>query len=143
LKLIARLGLVVNCATKECKTPLYIVCQADQTNIELIELLLRHDGIELSPRELQNATPLHLAARLNHIDACLALLRIEDIEVNAKDVEGSIPLHYAARNAHAEVVQLLLARTDVYVNPEDNRWKTPLYFYRVSHVKCSTGESHH
>lgn len=73
-------------------------------------------------------TPLHSAARYNHVEVCALLLALDGVDVNLQDEDGWTPLHYAARNAHLQIVELLLARPDVDVNRKDKRGNTPLYF---------------
>uniref|UniRef100_A0A182JKA0 Uncharacterized protein n=1 Tax=Anopheles atroparvus TaxID=41427 RepID=A0A182JKA0_ANOAO len=53
-------------------------------------------------------TPLHLAARHNHIDTCKALLRA-GISKDSKTKVDRTPLHLAVYHGHIEVVELLLS----------------------------------
>lgn len=71
-------------------------------------------------------TPLHLAARSNHIPIVKYLLA-KGANVNLQDKDGYTAMHYAALNGNREIVQLLLAIPDINVNLLDYQQRTPLH----------------
>uniref|UniRef100_A0A8W7PYE5 GA-binding protein subunit beta-1 n=1 Tax=Anopheles coluzzii TaxID=1518534 RepID=A0A8W7PYE5_ANOCL len=71
-------------------------------------------------------TPLHLAARHNHIETCRALLRA-GISKDSKTKVDRTPLHLAAYHGNIEIVELLLS-SKCEVDAKDLLKMTPLHW---------------
>ncbi|XP_050072750.1 uncharacterized protein LOC126560845 [Anopheles maculipalpis] len=71
-------------------------------------------------------TPLHLAARYNHIETCRALLRA-GISKDSKTKVDRTPLHMAAYHGNIEIVELLLSNK-CEVDAKDLLKMTPLHW---------------
>uniref|UniRef100_A0A182PET0 Uncharacterized protein n=1 Tax=Anopheles epiroticus TaxID=199890 RepID=A0A182PET0_9DIPT len=71
-------------------------------------------------------TPLHLAARHNHIETCRALLRA-GISKDSKTKVDRTPLHLAAYHGNIEIVDLLLSNK-CEVDAKDLLKMTPLHW---------------
>jgi ankyrin repeat protein len=73
-------------------------------------LLLLQLNADVNARDLENQTPLHMAAAGGHAAFVRVLLSgiAGVVDVDARDEEGYSPLHLAALNGHADVLQLLL-----------------------------------
>uniref|UniRef100_A0A182K8Q0 Uncharacterized protein n=1 Tax=Anopheles christyi TaxID=43041 RepID=A0A182K8Q0_9DIPT len=71
-------------------------------------------------------TPLHLAARYNHIETCRALLRA-GISKDTKTKVDRTPLHLAAYHGNIEIVELLLSNK-CEVDAKDLLKMTPLHW---------------
>eukprot|EP00439_Symbiodinium_sp_Y106_P009862 s6824_g1.t1 len=74
----------------------------------LVETLLEK-GAEVELRDVDERTPLHLAARDGRTQA-VSLLLDAGSEVDALDRFGRTPLYYAAQGSHRDVVALLVDR---------------------------------
>jgi cytohesin len=86
--------------------------------------LLRGDSHLVSSKDDIGDTPLHLAARMGHMNM-VELLLAHGASVNVKDNAGITPLHLAALDGHADVVELLLAKK-AEIEAKDNDGNTPL-----------------
>ena len=76
-------------------------------------------------RDVENQTPLHLAAEKGH-KRLVKLLLANKAEINARDGDGRTALHRAATwSQNRKVVELLLAN-GAKVNAKDRGWGTPL-----------------
>lgn len=71
-------------------------------------------------------SPLHLAARNNHVDTCRVLLR-GGLNKDSKTKVDRTPLHFAVFERHVEVVKLLLAHK-CNPNAQDMLKMTPLHW---------------
>ncbi|MEZ0389043.1 MAG: ankyrin repeat domain-containing protein, partial [Verrucomicrobium sp.] len=76
---------------------------------EVVELLVKGNGILINKKTQTGATPLYIAAQEGHTGMVEVLLRQKGIEINVPDSAGATPLYVAAQNGHLEVVRLLLA----------------------------------
>jgi ankyrin repeat protein len=105
---------------------------AQQGDVAAATALLQNNSRLAFSKDEDGDTPLHLAARMGHIDM-VKLLVAHKADVNAKDRIDDTPLHLAALDGHAEVVELLLGdRADV--NAKDSDSNTPL------HLAARTGQ---
>ena len=48
---------------------------------EVVDLLLRHDGIDVNQADVNDVTPLYIACELGHFEVVELLLRRDDIDV--------------------------------------------------------------
>jgi len=84
----------------------------DGNEQELLELI--GSGISVNLKGSKNATPLHVAARYDHVRIALYLLR-NGANKDAKDMDGWTPLHVATYYDNYGVMSILLdAGTDVF-----------------------------
>ena len=78
-----------------------------------------------SQDSFDNATPLHLAARMGHAKVSRFLLE-RDADVTAQDENGSTPLHQASQCGYAEIASMLIER-GADVTAQDKNRSTPLH----------------
>ena len=78
-----------------------------------------------SQDSFDNATPLHLAARMGHAKVSRFLLE-RDADVTAQDGNGSTPLHQASQYGNAETASMLIER-GADVTAQDKNGSTPLH----------------
>jgi ankyrin repeat protein len=95
----------------------------------LVKGFLEKDNKAVNARTNGGETPLHLAARLGHLEVAEVLVA-HKADVNALDGSSKLtPLHRAARYGHVEVVALLLGnKADRSAKSWDG--KIPLDFAR-------------
>lgn len=127
----------------ENMTPFFLA--AKEGNKEFFIKLMNLPGSSILDVDINGQTPLHSAARFNHLEICKLIIEKslcnekngsnEIIDINQRDNDGWTPLHYAARNGHEDIVSLLLSLKGIDVNKEDNRQKTPLYFAMNQNVR--------
>lgn len=63
-------------------------------------------------------TPLHLAAKIGHLEVMKRLLDA-DLNANAKDAHGMTALHYAADGDFISIVELLLSQGEILLGEDD------------------------
>ena len=87
-------------------------------------------------------TPLHYAARNNHLEVvryfineqhCDPMIDTTMLPIDTRYNDGDIPLHYAARNNHLEVVRYFINEQHCDPMTRDNKGDTPL------HIACRYG----
>lgn len=86
-------------------TPLILA--ADRGNLAIVEKLIKA-GSNVSARDFQYNTPLHFAAKNNHLEVVKYLIQKTTIKAVSKNRDGASALTYAARGGHVEVVKALL-----------------------------------
>ncbi|MBP7829266.1 MAG: ankyrin repeat domain-containing protein [Kiritimatiellae bacterium] len=86
--------------------------------------LNRAVGVDVNLRDLQGATPLHVAAELGR-EAAADLLIAWGADVNAQDAHGRTPMHLAASAGQAGIERLLIAAS-ANVNANDAEGLTPV-----------------
>lgn len=88
---------------------------------KVLKLLLAQKKIEVDARNLQDETPLMLAALKGQRDTVEKLIEL------AADINkpGWTPLHYAATTGQVEILRLLLEH-DAYIDAESPNGSTPL-----------------
>lgn len=86
--------------------------------------LNRAVGVDVNLRDLQHATPLHVAAELGR-EAAADLLIAWGADVNAPDAHGRTPMHLAAAAGHAGIERLLISAS-ANVNATDTEGLTPV-----------------
>ncbi|WP_353284266.1 ankyrin repeat domain-containing protein [Wolbachia endosymbiont (group A) of Lasioglossum fulvicorne] len=79
----------VNAQNDTGKTPLHVAAEHDHK--EVVEALLKVEGINVNAQDGYGSTPLHLAAKMGHTEIVKDLLD-KGANVNAEDEEGNTPL---------------------------------------------------
>ena len=64
-------------------------------------------GADVSAKETDGWTPLHLSAQKGHLEVARALIEA-GADVNAKKNDGWTPLHWSAQKGHLEVARALI-----------------------------------
>ena len=95
----------VNLPDKKGVTPLFIAAQ--QNFPDVCELLLTAHADPNIGRGEEGATPLHIAAALNHIES-LAVLIKHAPDINIVNEDGVTPLFSACEENQLEAIQMLL-----------------------------------
>jgi hemoglobin len=92
-------------------TPLYAVANQCHTpaGAEIVHLLVRAGADPNAHGGVQHATPLHLAARRDHVEVAAALLDSR-ASLEARDRTGDTPLRRAVNCNRPNVARLLLSR---------------------------------
>ena len=83
-----------------------------------MKLLLKQDGIKISPKSDNGQTPLHIASRLGNLEAAKLLIDAEPDKneakwnINMPDSKGLTPLCYAAKvhQGREGIVRFLVER---------------------------------
>ena len=92
----------------------------------LVEFLVTEHPQNVHSRDsFDNATPLHLAARMGHAKVSRFLLE-RDADVTAQDGNGWTPLHQASQCGNAEIASMLIERGADVTAQDENR-STPLH----------------
>ncbi|KND91746.1 Ankyrin-3 [Tolypocladium ophioglossoides CBS 100239] len=87
--------------------PLHDVIYENSTSPEIIKQLI-YRGANVSARNHQDQTPLHLACSKGIVDSVIAILE-HSADITASDSEGLNALHYAAQGGEQEIIQHLLS----------------------------------
>jgi ankyrin repeat protein len=82
-------------------------------------------GVDPNVRNSKQATPLHIAAKKGHAEACRALIK-SGAAVGAQDKHQFTPLHRAAQGGHAEVCRVLM-EVGAAVGAQAEQQITPLH----------------
>ncbi|KAI9644976.1 hypothetical protein NHQ30_007011 [Ciborinia camelliae] len=93
-------------------------------NVELVDLLLQF-GADLTTRDVNLDTPLHLAASRDHYST-LQMLLDEEVDIEAKNKDGWSALWAAAHGGHVKSVELL-AKKGAKINSRSNDQCTALH----------------
>lgn len=119
----------VNSIAKNNWTPLHLA--AYHNHPDVMELLVKQDGIDVNARIAHKRTALHIAAENGFEKVVEKLLEAKGIEIDARDVDKRTPRHLAHYYQHFEVVQLL-AKHGSDKNAVDKDGRKPLdLFYKT------------
>ena len=105
---------------------------AEEGQLEVVDVLLRRDGIKMNKKYNYDAasdsvaTPLIMAATNGHEKVVKLLLERKGVEVNEATTTGVTPLYIAAALGHVKIVELLLQEKDIKINKASNNGVTPL-----------------
>lgn len=108
-------------------------------SLEMIETLL-NSGADASSRDDDDESPLHIAARLGHVDIATMLLKHRAVVDDQSSLHLRAPIHYACEQTNGEMIVLLLeANADVSLR--DRLARTPLHLLCNYAGKPNSGES--
>lgn len=102
-------------------------------HIDVTKLLLDQDGLDVNSKDtygldnLNQQTPLHLAADRGLEEMAKLLLAHPGIDVNSQNKSGETPLHAAAKKGYKEILVLLLARAEITLAPRNKNGSAPLH----------------
>ena len=95
--------------------------------VDVVEYLLKNKANKMGGKKTFSATPLHVAAELNH-HKCANLLLDEEVLVDALKCKKKkeTALHLAAQNGYLDVAEMLI-RNSANVNATTGNRETPLH----------------
>ncbi|XP_014233514.2 ankyrin-1-like [Trichogramma pretiosum] len=132
-----------NLANAEGHTPLHVICQREDDDVDLVKMLFEmsdklNKPIQIDARDKFGCAPLHLALNGGHEQIAEWLLR-RGADINLANVKGSTPLHMisAGKMDYADFLRTFFEISDeqrrpVKVDARDNEGKTPLH-HAISH----------
>lgn len=98
-------GLDINSVDKKGNTPLHYALSF--SNFEMATVLIEA-GANLSQRNSNGYSPLHLAIQSHSPIDMIKILLLKGADVNIKDLDGSTPLHEAVINGDMSVIEILI-----------------------------------
>ena len=124
IKMLIQNGADVQARDCDASTVLHFA--SHNSNQEVIEFLLKLNGISVNATDNLKRTPLMLACidggRLDNIK----MLIQNGADIQAQDSEGLTLLHFASALSNQEVVEFVLELPEISVNARDNLNQTPL-----------------
>lgn len=125
---------------KDQMTPLHVAMEHGHQLIA--ELLVAQDPKLLGALGVDNATPLHMAARGNFFTLCKFFLSFNIADVTVPDASGLTPLACASLHGHEDIVKLLMHYNDQHVIKQKNNicvtrmpWPCARVGFLMSHDK--------
>ncbi|ETV80697.1 hypothetical protein, variant [Aphanomyces astaci] len=105
-------------------TPLHVAAYRGRSDV--IQWLLE-EGHDINARNLNGATPLHVAALADEGEAVMSLLVSNGANVNAINSTGSTPLHVCARLNRVHGAAILLTQGDANIHAVTAQLDTALH----------------
>lgn len=133
--ILVRCGADSSRMNDEGRTPLHLVVSQCGKNCSQTDLLSHHNmvkflikvGAQVDCYDINNVTPLHLAAELGDTTLVETLVLEGGAFVNVVDDVGETPLFYALRGQHPEVIKKLISlKANLF--SKNNEGETPLEF---------------
>ena len=126
IKMLIQNGADIQASSSNGSTVLHFA--SSNSNQEVVEFLLKLNGISANVTTNNNETPLMYACcdggRLDNIKFLIQ----NGADIQTRSSNGSTILHFASRNSNQEVVEFLLKLNEISVNARDNRNRTPLMY---------------
>ncbi len=90
--------------------------------MSLIRTLICEYKADVTARNSQNSTPLHVAAFTGNKEAVLALIKEFGCDISVKGYFGKSLLHYACQGSNVSLVRTLIReyKADVTARSEEN-----------------------
>ncbi|KAF0747198.1 hypothetical protein AaE_007821 [Aphanomyces astaci] len=108
-------------------TPLHVAAYRGRSvRTDVIQWLLE-EGHDINARNLNGATPLHVAALADEGEAVMSLLVSNGANVNAINSTGSTPLHVCARLNRVHGAAILLTQGDANIHAVTAELDTALH----------------
>ena len=95
-------------------------------DVKVVQLLLGKSA-SANARNVDEDTPLHIAAKFNNNPEVLQILLDNGGSMFAFNTYGQIPLHYAAANKNSDMIQFFMD-LEVRADEVDHQGRTPLFF---------------
>ena len=115
--------------------------------IDIIIDLITKYKCDTNCKDDYGCTPLHYAARNNHLEVVKILNRHKQHDsFSSQNNNGNTPLHYACRNGHLDIAQYLISEAHCDPSCENNDGDTPLHIacrndcLRIVQYLLSTGK---
>lgn len=121
---LVKAGADINATTsaREVRNSVLHTCVMKE-DLESVDFLLSQEGLNVSPKDDLGYTPLHVAARINHIPIINRLVDA-GADLTLRTIHGWTPLHIASMSGRLDAVKRLLElKFDIYA--EDNDGRTP------------------
>ncbi|KAF9882257.1 ankyrin repeat protein [Colletotrichum karsti] len=106
---------------------LLLASAVEQDQTQMVELLLRTNGIIVDSKNPEGRTSLSVAAGTNSLKILSLLVETGKVNVNSVDNFGWTPLHWAAEAGHEEIVSLLVETGHANPVTFDKNNETPLW----------------
>lgn len=103
-------GACVNCSDVYGLHPLHFC--AMRGNLTACQILFNSPNITKKPLDLQNCTPLHLAATYGQVEVAKKLLEEDSSSLNHASNDTRLPIHNACQVGCFEIVELILNSTE-------------------------------
>jgi len=106
-QLLAIRGIEASILDNEGRTPLIVSVYYEQTPV--FEILIKHFLVDISVRDMDKNTVLHVAAKLGKY-IYIPKLVAAGAPINSQNIQGDTPLHIAASSGISRSVQILIAK---------------------------------
>lgn len=93
---------------------------------EIVKMLCLSGKVNVSARDVDGRTILHLGAKRGDLPLFKLLLQQRGMEADTGDASGRTALSYAAQHERVAVVKMLLDSHGAFVDAPDNSGRTPL-----------------
>ena len=117
--------------------PLHSAAEREEDEDFLVYMLLLYNANPNAPREVDQATPLHIACLRGHLRVLNAIVLSrrdgDEAMMNAVNKDGQTPLFLACWHGHKSVVEYLLSHSNVNINIRSKDGLT------IVHAACRSG----
>ncbi len=99
----------------------------EEGNVSLVRTMICEHNADVTARDDNNHTPLHVAALCGKEEVALALIEEFGCDINIKDLHGRSLLHRACYDGNLSLVRTLICKYKADVTSRDNENNTPLH----------------
>ncbi|OUM64989.1 hypothetical protein PIROE2DRAFT_60293 [Piromyces sp. E2] len=100
----------------------------DYSQKEIVEVLLKHPGIDVNVQDNKKVTPLMYATIYGRLKTVKLLLKHPKIDVNIQNRIGGTALICASEIGQKNIVELLINQPGIDINLQDNKGASPLHY---------------